>query len=171
MKNNKGFTLIELLVVVAIIGILAAVGTVAYTGYTASAKINAIKSNHSAVVKYIAAELQKCNLGQDNYMGANTCSTRKTEGNVATAVQSALDGKFKNPESQAAAVVKVDASAGTDDDGNALPMAVVLGQVSVTDNGSQVNIATCFKEIGDSGSEACVFADTTSVMTNTVGIE
>ncbi len=41
MKNNKGFTLIELLVVVAIIGILAAVGVVAYNGYTNSAKINA----------------------------------------------------------------------------------------------------------------------------------
>ena len=37
-KREKGFTLIELLVVVAIIGILASVGVVAYNGYTESAK-------------------------------------------------------------------------------------------------------------------------------------
>ena len=36
--KSKGFTLIELLVVVAIIGILAAVGVVAYSGYTSEQK-------------------------------------------------------------------------------------------------------------------------------------
>jgi type IV pilus assembly protein PilA len=100
-KNNKGFTLIELLVVVAIIGILAAVGVVAYSGYTSSAKKSSAKSNHATVLKYIAAEVQKCNIGEDTAMKGSdnvdklTCSQRKQAGKVSEAATAAL-AEFKN---------------------------------------------------------------------------
>ena len=58
MKRD-GFTLIELLVVVAIIGILAAVGVVAYSGYTSGAKKAVVKSNHKMAAKYIQSEIIK----------------------------------------------------------------------------------------------------------------
>ena len=60
--NYKAFTLIELLVVVAIIGILAAVGVVAYNGYTASAKASTMKSNHNLVVKQVNLILTSCEI-------------------------------------------------------------------------------------------------------------
>ena len=75
MKRN-GFTLIELLVVVAIIGILAAVGTVAYNGYTSAAKSSAAKANFRLILNYMATETKKCSLGFDTAMdGALNCAT------------------------------------------------------------------------------------------------
>ena len=106
--KQKAFTLIELLVVVAIIGILAAVGVVAYNGYTSAAKVNAAKANQKAVCKWTNAELVKCDLDSSTsiFNGQITCSTiiSKLSQNqqdasqvVANELTKGLKDKFKNP--------------------------------------------------------------------------
>ncbi len=137
-KNNKGFTLIELLVVVAIIGILAAVGVVAYSGYTKGAKKSAVKSNQAAVIKYIAAELKKCEIGETDVMVKGSsklvCSNRKSGTNVSTAVKGALESEFKNPYRTSETAIQT-SSITCNNNGE--------GQTAVVQSGTTITISSC----------------------------
>ena len=105
--KSRGFTLIELLVVVAIIGILAAVGVVAYNGYTASAKKAVSKANHKAVVSYIRNEIAKCDF-QEKIFNNWDCSNLSIGNNadrVAQAASQALNNFAKNAYDSSSAAV------------------------------------------------------------------
>ena len=136
MKNNKGFTLIELLVVVAIIGILAAVGTVAYQGYVGGAKVSSAASNHASTTKYVAAELQKCSIGESSSMGNNFDCSVDAANEVSQAAASALSD-FKNPYQST--VAAVNSGTGTD-----------VGITYISDDGTTVTITTKTKDSTES---------------------
>ena len=138
MKNNKGFTLIELLVVVAIIGILAAVGTVAYQGYVGGAKVSSAASNHASTTKYVAAELQKCSIGESESMGGNFDCSVDAADEVSAAAASALSD-FKNPYQSTQAAVAAAATSGT-----------VVGVTYIDDDGTTVTIVTKTKNSTES---------------------
>mgnify|MGYP001455378851 FL=1 len=138
--KQKGFTLIELLVVVAIIGILAAVGVVAYSGYTSSAKKNAVKANHKNVVKYIMNETMKCSTGQDFAMDNNLdCSKQSTQtwkDDVAKAVEIALKD-FKNPYDNDPSKKKVSHGGNISNDTD-------VGYIRMLSPGTAIEVQACF---------------------------
>jgi len=161
MKNNKGFTLIELLVVVAIIGILAAVGVVAYNGYTKSAKINASKSNQGAVTKYLAAEIQKCNMGTESTaMSGNLTCAGRTEALIMSGAVAAL-ADFKNTYTPVCKGVTDGSTVPTASDGSTTCLASGKGVTTIT--GDDAGTITVSTQYGDDA--------TADVLTNAVAIE
>ena len=102
-------------------------------------KKSAVKSNQAAVLKYVAAELKKCEIGETEVMvkGSNklTCANRKSSGTVATATNNALGSEFKNPYSTSSSAITTTklTSCGSSDE----------GKTSVSDNGTTVDIISC----------------------------
>ena len=134
--NRKAFTLMELMIVIVIIGILSAVGMVMFGGQSEKAKIAVTKANHKMVVKYIAFELQKCNLGETDVMDKKlTCSAKLTGSIVASAISLALKDKVKNPfYTDKNAVRGGGWYNGTND----------RGYVNVWQSGSTITVITCY---------------------------
>ena len=166
-KKQKGFTLIELLVVVAIIGILAAVGVVAYSGYTEGAKKSASKSNHAAIVKFIASELKKCVInGDDNALmmesetAAHICGSRGTASVLAPAIAEGTSD-YKNPHSTGKKAVNT----GTAD-------TTVGGQTNVAVTSTLITISTCYsKGSGTDAGDVCPGTDNANTLINKITIE
>ena len=75
ITKGSGFTLIELLVVVAILGILSAVGTVAYTGYIAGAKK---KTAENAMQQIGLAQTEEYSNSGEYYTQGDTCTPNET---------------------------------------------------------------------------------------------
>lgn len=91
MKKKKifGFSLIELLVVVAIIGALAAIGTLSYSGYTSSAKKSAA-TNTMQTIGLMQAEYYSLT---GSYYGSGCPPTNETVEGISQSLFDAAEGE------------------------------------------------------------------------------
>ena len=157
-KAKKGFSLIELLVVVAIIGILAAVGIVAYSGYTLAAKKKVTEANHKLIAKYTQNELARCMTGEKktfNFNGSNLfdCNSKNARGSIPGYIEKIFNDKIKDVFEPSTAPITI----GGPIKCHGIPMSYgykTLGyqgkhSISVNQTYDTIHIETCVESSGD----------------------
>ncbi len=134
-KPSSAFTIIELVIVIVIIGILTAIGIIAYQGLTKRAKETAIKSDLTNARKQL--ELHKAEYGV--YPQTNNCNEPITETNIC--LQTSPD---HTPEYN------------QEDDGQGYTLAIPLedGELTIDDRGDIVKL-TGWKEIAIGYQHTC----------------
>ena len=121
-------------VIIVCVGGGLLLGTVAYNGMVTASKIGDTKRNYSQAVKYIAAELQKCSLGETTAMdGGLTCSNYTATKAIKVAASKLMD---KNPYKYSDLAVRVSNSNTNNED---------VGYISLSTSGSNIIIKSCNK--------------------------
>ena len=143
-ENSKAFTLIELLVVVAIIGILAAVGVVAYNGYTGAAKVSTTKTNYKLIIKEILLISQKCEVEgtvdlKPDYNSDKIYNLNCPFHSAIFAHHIENEYKIRNPYMPTERMTQPEACNQSEIDG-------LIGYVYIGRYGNGINVCSCFKK-------------------------
>lgn len=107
---------------------------VAYNGYTASAKVTAVKSNHSLAVKIISAQITRANI--NNTIESWNSSTKKCEFRTASTDSNAFEANFNyafsclNNDPQYKNPFNADDNEGAFWQSNAVPSAQYIGRTA-----------------------------------------
>ena len=112
--------------------------------YTGSARVNATKSSHNTVLKFVAAEIGKCSLGKKTVMWGNLKCNRITPSYVAEASikyfssndnSGIYEGALKKAYPPHDAAVKAGFSTADSD----------VGYIFIKESGSKIIITSCNK--------------------------